>query len=86
LLVLVEKKIGSERFCAIRNIIERQINELRDKRREQRRILAVSNPEANAKRKIAKNLCKRRARKRKVEEFKKHKTRLSVKKSKVSSE
>ena len=78
---LMEKRVGTLTYHQHRHQIERSVAKKRTERRQKMQELAVTNPEARAKRKLAKNLMKRKRRDKKVEEFRRRKNPQSFKKA-----
>jgi U3 small nucleolar RNA-associated protein 20 len=77
----IEKKVGSALFYEERQKIEVHLNNVRNQRRAERKQLKIIDPVLAAKKKIKKNLVKKVARKRKVDEYMARKSRMSVKKA-----
>ena len=73
---MVEKKIGSDKYLEMYNVVRAEVLKVRRDRKQQRQIDAVSNPIASAKRKLAKNEMKKNRKKRKVGEFMNRKDRF----------
>jgi hypothetical protein len=78
---MIESKVGQSVFYKTRSAVERQVSHKREERRKDRKLQAIIDPEARAKRKLVKNEMKTNARKRKSEDFMKKKVRYSVKKA-----
>lgn len=73
---MVEKKIGSDKYLEMHNVVRAEVLKVRRDRKQQRQIDAVSNPIASAKRKLAKNEMKKNRKKRKIGEFMNRKDRF----------
>lgn len=86
LMQMIETKLGTLEYFKIRNQVEQAVAMVRNERRQHRRMQAIQNPEAKAKRKLSRNVMKKNARKRKVDAYMKTKPRLSVKKARVAEE
>ncbi|XP_060070430.1 small subunit processome component 20 homolog [Ylistrum balloti] len=68
-LDLLKKVLGVEQFTEVYASVQRKRMVMKESRKRQKAVEAVSNPEAAAKRKVKKNLAKRDAKKRKAEGF-----------------
>lgn len=68
-LDLLKKVLGVEQFTEVYANVQRKRMVIKETRKRQKAVEAVSNPEVAAKRKVKKNLAKRDAKKRKAEGF-----------------
>ncbi|XP_033739688.1 small subunit processome component 20 homolog isoform X2 [Pecten maximus] len=68
-LDLLKKVLGVEQFTEVYASVQRKRMVVKESRKRQKAVEAVSNPEVAAKRKVKKNLAKRDAKKRKAEGF-----------------
>ncbi|KAJ2116164.1 U3 snoRNP protein [Coemansia sp. RSA 922] len=81
---LAQNRVGVTAFSAVLGKIQRHVGDLRNQRREQRRQLAVIDPEQHAKNKIRKHEATRRKRQERTTELSRKKVRTIVRRGHTS--
>jgi len=70
-LQLLEEKCGTEEFMQAMSLVKSEARDKREARKQRIAAEAVTNPEASAKRKTARQAMKKNSKKRKIDKFKK---------------
>ncbi|KAJ1752902.1 U3 snoRNP protein [Coemansia sp. RSA 1821] len=78
---LLQDRMGVTAFSTILVKVQKHVNQVRDQRREQRKQLAVIDPELHSKKKLRKHESARRKRQEKMSEKARKKTRLVVRRA-----
>ncbi|KAJ1679220.1 U3 snoRNP protein, partial [Spiromyces aspiralis] len=78
LMTLIQKKVGTSAYFVAHNEIRTKIDKVRQERREKRKLLAITDPELHANRKLKRNKAKAESKKRRCEGNIKSKIRVAV--------
>ncbi|KAJ3387278.1 U3 snoRNP protein [Entophlyctis sp. JEL0112] len=74
----IQNSIGLTKYLEIYNKVQTEVTEVREERKSKRKIQAITDPEASAKRREQKNEMKKAGKKRKAEEFAKSRIRTGI--------
>ncbi|KAI8801037.1 hypothetical protein BJ742DRAFT_716305 [Cladochytrium replicatum] len=75
---LIKKQVGVDKYLAVYNSVHLAVKIVRRERKLKRTIMAVTDPERRAKRKIQKNEMKKAGRQRTVDEHRKRKVKMNI--------